>query len=354
MGYFEKLNEKVDRQKRIYRRWKKDYNYQRRKKNKLIITNTPEHGNLGDHALVLAEYNLFHEIADNYEIIEIPTKVIQLFPPRKLKKIVGNSPIFINAGGFLGTIWMNEEEAVRKILQLFPNNPIVVMPQTITYSSDSYGIEQWNISKSIYNNCKDISLFVRDARSVEAAEQLAGKEHVYLVPDMVIGYLPTFPIKKHQKNQCLLCLRKDKEKVLDDVQDTYIHNLLTTLYPDMEIQYTDTVIKNSISKGQRKEAVQRKLAQFASARLIITDRLHGMLFAAIAGTPCVVMNNANKKVEGVYQWIKDLDYISFINNLDELGTALKQIDTNSSTSYPMLEMQSMYEPLVNKIKQKIS
>jgi len=47
------------------------------------------------------------------------------------------------------------------------------------------------------------------------------------------------------------------------------------------------------------------LNDFSSSKLVVTDRLHGMVFAALAGTPCVVMGNCNYKVKGIYNWIEN-------------------------------------------------
>ncbi len=39
---------------------------------------------------------------------------------------------------------------------------------------------------------------------------------------------------------------------------------------------------------------------------MITDRLHGMVFAVITGTPCLVFDNVSKKISMVYQWIREM------------------------------------------------
>jgi pyruvyl transferase EpsI len=84
-----------------------------------------------------------------------------------------------------------------------------------------------------------------------------------------------------------------------------------------EFHYTDTVVPYVISYDMREYELEKKLDEFRSAKLVITDRLHGMIFAAITGTPCVALNNISKKVEGVYQWIKYLDYIKMAQTVDD-------------------------------------
>jgi pyruvyl transferase EpsI len=72
----------------------------------------------------------------------------------------------------------------------------------------------------------------------------------------------------------------------------------------------------SISVDRRDEELEKKFEEFRHAELIITDRLHGMIFAAITGTPCIVINSKSPKVKGCYEWIKDLDYIRFADNVE--------------------------------------
>ena len=59
------------------------------------------------------------------------------------------------------------------------------------------------------------------------------------------------------------------------------------------------------------------MQEFCDAKLVITDRLHGMIFAAISETPCIVFSNYNHKVGGTYEWIKQLPYIRYVENMGE-------------------------------------
>ena len=50
---------------------------------------------------------------------------------------------------------------------------------------------------------------------------------------------------------------------------------------------------------------------------MITDRLHGMIFAAITGTPCVVLQNNNHKIKATYEsWLRPLKHIRLQENFD--------------------------------------
>ena len=58
------------------------------------------------------------------------------------------------------------------------------------------------------------------------------------------------------------------------------------------------------------------LNKFLSAKVVITDRLHGMVFAVITKTPCIITKSLDHKVPGTYKWIKNLNYIKMIDDLE--------------------------------------
>ena len=126
----------------------------RKGKKKIFLTNTPEHGNLGDQAITLAEYNMFSELLPEYAVIELSSDLINSISKRKIRKFIGNAPVFVHGGGFLGTLWLNEEYAFRKVLESVPDNKIVILPQTITYSDDGAGRTEKEMDARVYRNCK--------------------------------------------------------------------------------------------------------------------------------------------------------------------------------------------------------
>ncbi|MBQ7221650.1 MAG: polysaccharide pyruvyl transferase family protein [Synergistaceae bacterium] len=70
------------------------------------------------------------------------------------------------------------------------------------------------------------------------------------------------------------------------------------------------------------DAFSETLRRVAGAELVVTDRLHGMLFAAITGTPCVAFDNKTGKVHSVYEWIAGCEYVQVCRGLDEFDAAM--------------------------------
>ena len=63
--------------------------------------------------------------------------------------------------------------------------------------------------------------------------------------------------------------------------------------------------------------------------MVITDRLHCMIFSAITSTPCIVIDNYTNKISGVYKWISNYNYLMLINGIQELDMALKTLHTGN-------------------------
>lgn len=335
--------------RRVYRK----YTYRNAKKKRIMLLNTPEHGNLGDHALALAEYNMFAEIFPDFEIVEIPYYYIHNLSERRLKSIVGGDTIFVQAGGYLGTMWINEEKAVRKILSTFKDNRIVILPQTITYTDDEFGTREKNISRECYHQCSDLFIFVRDKKSLDDAIDFAGEKKVLYCPDMVVGYLYYDEKELYRENKCLLCMRKDHEKVTDESSINTLKEKIMSVLSNIRFEDIDTVVERFIGKEERKEALKIKLKEFASVKLVVTDRLHGMLFAAITSTPCIVLNNSNGKVKGVYEWIREVPYIRFVEHSGEFDEALSEVLSCKTEGYPFEEMKEKYAMMITSLKKYV-
>lgn len=315
---------------------------------KAVLFGTPLHGNLGDQALALAIYNFFESCGiHEADVVEIPTAILEGLTKGQIKKIAKDRIIFLQGGGFMGNTWMQEEIQIRRFIQSCPNNKIIILPQTITYTDDKEGNKEKRKANKIYGACRNIEVYVREKESVKAACELVGQEKVNCVPDMVIGYLKEAYGVVDRKNKCLFCMRDDREKLVDEDKVTIVGNAIKNL--GLEIEYTDTIVSGYIYPEQRKEKVLEKLQEFSKVQLVITDRLHGMLFAAITGTPCLFFDNKNGKVQNVFEWIKDIKYVKPITDMNNIEEEI-QIVLENRGRYPAQRYISQYDALTMKVR----
>ena len=86
-------------------------------------------------------------------------------------------------------------------------------------------------------------------------------------------------------------------------------------------------ILNSTTSKSANIPIVKLLNKISNTRLIVTDRLHAMLFAAITGTRCIAFDNKSNKVKGAYNWIKkNNNYVYFVNTQEEFIKVLEKID----------------------------
>jgi len=314
-------------------------------KNKIYLFGTPIHGNIGDQAILVAEEEFLRDNFPNYRVICIESSIIVRFN-KIIKKLVGESTILIHGGGFLGSLWLNEEEMFRKTLTKYPNNNIIVFPQTVYFSDDIEGKSQLKISQKIYSNHKHLYICCREEYSYLFMKKEFPKCNILLIPDMVL-YLEHFKYNIEREN-ILFCIRSDKEKLnhnFDELLGYFIKN-------SYKVDYTDTVINKNILSFNKRKILNEKISQFSKYKLIVTDRLHGMILSLIANTPCIVFENKSYKIKGVYKWISKLKQIKLADSKVSENVIEELINKDNQTMVDF-NIRELYRPLVELIKDKL-
>ena len=108
-----------------------------------------------------------------------------------------------------------------------------------------------------------------------------------------------------------------------------------------------------VSKEDRFSEIESKLTQYFSTSLVITDRLHGMVCAAITGTPCIAFSNYNHKIKSTYEWIRHLPYIRFANNVDEAIALIPELLAMKECKYDDAPLRPYFEELKNIIAERL-
>lgn len=313
---------------------------------KIYLFMTPEHGNLGDYAIALSEREFLREYFADIPFIEVTTQEWQKNRELYSNVIRREDVIFISGGGYIGDMWQSGM-LVKEIITAFPDNKKIMFPNTLTcvnnseqtmYKEAEFYRKQNNLymfAREKYTYCK----FLKYGFRVEDA--------IKLYPDMALFLLPNIlPIKG--RDDVLLCFRTDIEKVCtEDVTNSVKHilNELEIIFSETNIHLYRT-IKRQIGGFE----LEKKLQEFGNARMVITDRLHGMILSAIVGTPCIAFDNATHKVRGVYhQWLRHLPYIKFVDENTNLRTCVIELLTLCETKYESEEIQEQREQMAEYI-----
>ena len=108
--------------------------------------------------------------------------------------------------------------------------------------------------------------------------------------------------------------RNDNENKINQTRKQEIIDLLTLKYKEL-LYFKDTHVgKVSITENEREKYLSEIWNTFKKSKVVLTDRLHGMIFCVITGTPCIVFPNSNGKIESTYYtWLKNYKNIKLIS-----------------------------------------
>lgn len=315
-----------------------------------VIIGSPTYGNYGDSAILLAQTAFLREALPKYHIHEITYSEFYKYRDKLRGAIRQDCPIFCMGGGNMGNQWVREEQIRYDILSDYPHNPVIVFPQTVFFSPKGDRRYTPERSAAVYNSKQSLTLTAREAESLEKMRELYHGVPILSVPDIVLwARMETFGAVKQDRRGILLCRRDDAEQALSDEAWSQIQRAAEGLAP---VRATQMDVDGEITKENRKGRVQGKMQEFCAAELVITDRLHGMVFAALTGTPCVVFGNYNHKVRGTYEWIKYLPYIQYANSIEEAEGLLPALLQMKDCLYDNKPLLPYYEKLKEVVTEK--
>lgn len=292
---------------------------------KVFILLAGDYGNLGDIAITEAQKDFIQNNMPGYNLITVElNRTLSMLKTIK-KNIKPDDVITIIGGGNMGERYEGFEILRRNIIRSFSNNRIVSFPQTIDFSKTSYGEKSFKKTIKTYNSHPNLHIFARESISFEIMKKAFKNNHVQLTPDIVLS------LKKESKNEVeregiIFCLRDDSEKhISSNLKDAMIEKITQKF---TSVSYYDTHMGIDASdQDSLSEEFDNILDAFSKSKLIITDRLHGMIFCVITGTPCIVLPNSNHKIVGTYNdWLNNLDHINLITKTTDINLLLRKVD----------------------------
>lgn len=299
------------------------YNQDNKNEKKIIVTLGADYGNIGDVAITYAQIEFMKKHFPNYKIIEFPIGYTYKYM-KSLKRICNRNDIITTlGGGNMGDLYNSIEECRRYIINSFPNNKIISFPQTIDFSETRTGKKELQKTIKAYSKHKDLHIFAREKKSFDIMKKCFTKNNVYICPDIVLSLKKEN--NKIERENIVVCLR-------DDLESKFGQADKDILIKDIKGKYTKTVFQDTYvgdeatKKGDKYKIFEDILNTFCTAKVVLTDRLHGMIFCIITKTPCVVLPNANHKIKETYDsFLSDSNYIKFVENFD-IKNILENID----------------------------
>ena len=322
------------------------YSHLKKSGQKVFVFLAGLYQNLGDMAITYAQKKFLQELYPEAEIVLVPST--QTYVALKtIKRRVGQKDIItIAGGGNMDDKYQSLEDARLFVIKNFPRNKIVSFPQTVCFSETPNGQKSLKRSRRIYSKHKDLTIFMREGNAFLRAKEYFPNVNVRLCPDIVLYLNETKP--QTDRVNILCCLRKDKEQNISDQAREDIIKAVTENYENVLCRDTVEVALADCQIDTYEKTLKEFWAMLRTCKLVITDRLHCMIFCAITGTSCIVMDNTNKKISGVYkQWLPKAEWIKLFEGYDKdkIMTAIQEI-----VAYPpvceVVNLEEEFAPLV--------
>lgn len=288
---------------------------------KCILLDAPYYHNIGDVLIwegekqFIQESNRICAYTASYETCKFPN----LSP---------DVTILFNGGGNLGDIYHEHMEFLLKVAQKYPENKIIVLPQTIYYQDEAIAKEDFSHLKEH----KNIILCARDAFVKSYLDQYFPSQTL-LVPDMAFCINPSRFTKwiKSEKLGRLIISRNDCEK--KESNQNIVEGTISD-WPVFEHAWRKTTFLNKIFKRLSdkkvpvlnsflnkawdlyaqnifRRAMLREGVEFISPyKIIETTRLHGCILSILLDKKIVLKDNSYSKNKHFYEtWLSDLDSV---------------------------------------------
>src|SRR5690606_36394559 len=221
--------------------------------------------------------------------------------------------ITIVGGGNMGDLYDQIEFIRQLVIKFFPNNKIVSFPQTIDFSDTKEGLRLLRVAQNVYNKHKELHIVAREQVSFQKMKEVFPKSNVYLCPDIVLS-LNLANGSSANRSGVVFCMRADAEKAMSQTEENLLRTIVSERF-ESAMDYDTHIGRSGLSRQERELELEKIWKCFREAELVVTDRLHGMIFCYITNTPCIVFQNNNHKIRETYEWIAGKSNITLFTDV---------------------------------------
>lgn len=315
----------------------------------------PTNTNMGD----LAQYYLirkwYSEAYPDYRIVSFSSRAILAHGGRFLnilETIIKEDDYIVFQSGYdthdLGGC---EDEMHQKVIEKFPNQKMVMMPQTVFFRNP----ERKRKAEISYNQAKRLLFLARDEISYGTACEMFPQLAVRLFPDIVTTLIGKYRYKSPREG-ILLCLRDDGEKYYGKEEMDGLEEALSLMTYVMQTDTTKRGITNKKLIKNIERYLSKELEVYSHYQLVITDRYHGTIFSLIAGTPVIILQTNDHKVTSGLDWFKERysEAIFLASDVtDAIQTARRLLNNPVSIETERYFKQHYYDHLQELIKEEV-
>jgi pyruvyl transferase EpsO len=282
------------------------------------LVDYPNYGNVGDSAIWLGEIaylrrrgcRIVHACSDG------------TYDRRTLLDAVGSGTILLNGGGNFGDLWPDHQELRERLVQDFPGNRVIQLPQSIHFDSPRALAR----AQQVFRTHADFHILVRDPRSEYLARQTFSNP-VHLCPDMALMLDLGRLSPSADAANILVLSRTDKEKAVrfgidalpsedliaaDWIEEPTPADRWLFDWANRRLTWRSKVPRRMLHRltvvaatRMARQRLARGVGLLRQGRVLVTDRLHALILGWLGGMPVYFVDNSYGKLAGFRQcWLE--------------------------------------------------
>ena len=288
-------------------------------KSDYIFIDLPYYSNIGD-TLIWKGTETF--------LSKLPYKCLfkASFQTFQFPKLSEDVIIIMMGGGNWGDLYAPHNQLRREVVTRYPNNRIIVLPQTIYYQS----ARNARNDAKVFRKNKNLIICARDKYSYHFLKAFGFSKNILLLPDMAFC-IDTTELKEFSKeliNRDLLFQRVDKEKtnisrITSCLQDGSYDVSDWPLYEGEDDRLThlfDYIHKKSFVEADQyainfymPSRVREGVELISKYKRIFSNRLHGAILSILLEKEVYIIDNSYGKNRQYFNtWLQETKGIGFI------------------------------------------
>lgn len=296
---------------------------------KCAVVDFPDYSNPGDSAIWLGQKKWLHK--NKNEVVYGCDK--NTYSPALLAELLGTGIILLQGGGNFGDLWGAHQHLREQVIQDFPHNKIIQLPQTAFFKEDT----SLHKAKEIFNAHGSLTILCRDVPSLKLAQR-EFTARSFLCPDMAFALSP---VKRPclPQTEIVWLSRTDKESskkatpfdepgvILTDwleepvtaqmERSRKLHKEIK-LHKENQHEVAKALLVTYDALAQQR--LLRGCEVLSKGKAVITDRLHAHIICLLLNIPHILLDNSYGKIKGFYDaWTRNNELTKWADVPEELG-----------------------------------
>lgn len=307
----------------------------------------PYDGNVGNHMMWIAICDYLQERgspigyaahANNFNVLDV-------------ERAIGTGPILFSGGVTVSRLWPQHAQMKRVVARSFPRNALVSLPSTMLFVDD----DDRDAARDMFGAHPNVTVLARDPVSYGQARSVF-PESVRVVTSPDLGFrLPPQPIVGRPVHDIIWLARDDVEQGVGPPPDgVHVFDWTHALQADVPRCYyllrlsgffsrlRSTVPGGHLSRflsgpmASLYERASRYVLDYGNrvldaGRVLVTDRLHPHVLAALRGQPVVLLPDKFGKNRAVFDYSsRFLPGVHWADRTDQAFSMARELATSAA------------------------